>query len=63
MKNTFFKPDSSFALNPLAITLLGKGLYNKATLRTLKVTEGKKNNTYNPTILNKNTLKKTTNKK
>jgi len=42
-----------------------KGLYNKATLRSQRThrlrilwgTEGKKNNTYNPTILNKNTLK------
>jgi hypothetical protein len=42
---------------------MGKYWYNKATLRTLGITEGKKNNTYYPTILNininknKNTLK------
>jgi len=41
MKNTFFKPDASFAYYP-----------------TLLVTEGQKNNTYNPTILNKKHLKK-----
>jgi len=38
MKNTFFKPDASFAF-----------------YSTLLVTEGKKNNTYKPTILNKKT--------
>jgi hypothetical protein len=57
MKNTFFKPDASFAFYPMALRPKGKGWYNKATLRTLGLTEGKKNNTYYPTILNKNTLK------
>jgi len=63
MKNTFFKPDASFAFYPEGLSHKCKGLYNKATLRTLCTlltlweTEGKKNNTYNPTILNKNTLK------
>ena len=57
MKNTFFKPDASFAFYPMALSPMGKGWYNKATLRTLGETEGKKNNTYYPTILNKNTLK------
>jgi hypothetical protein len=58
MKNTFFKPDASFAFYPMAISPMGKGLYNKATLRTLGtlfLQEGQKNNTYYP--LNKNTLK------
>ena len=57
MKNTFFKPDASFDFYPRALIPNGTGWYNKATLRTLGVTEGKKNNTYYPTILNNNTLK------
>jgi hypothetical protein len=57
MKNTFFKPDASFAFYLMALRPQGLGWYNKATLRTLGQTEGKKNNTYYLTILNKNTLK------
>ena len=57
MKNTFFKPDASLGFYPMALSPMGKGRYNKATLLTLGLTEGKKNNTYYPTILNKNTLK------
>jgi len=46
-------------MRPLLIThgLNPQGWYNKASLLTLWVTEGKKNNTYYPTILNKNNLK------
>jgi hypothetical protein len=57
MKNTFFKPDASFAFYLMALRPQGQYWYNKVTLRTLRQTEGKKNNTYYLTILNKNTLK------